>query len=199
MITFYSCILLIWFDQRFSCCYIRCSHSNFSENLRDIFEDCRDLFNSRVNSSNLVMIFRSIRSIDWDAFRWNLQNLLVWKFTSRNQRCLIVCTEWDDKEHTYWVFSCLFCQDLIHCRIASQNQINLSLEEMCWMMRCSDEWKIERVLDHVTQHHLIFICMRRLDFLQICNDPALINRFETGPYRQFVDPEMKSFFSSVTS
>jgi hypothetical protein len=61
------------------------------------------------------------------------------------------------------------------------------------------EWGTERIPDHVTQHHLIFICMGRLDFLQICNGPALINRFGTGPYRQFVDPEMEPFLSSVTS
>ncbi len=45
-----------------------------------------------------------------------------------------------------------------------------------------------------------YVCTRRLDFLQVCNGPALINRFETGPYRQFVGPEMEPFFfSSVTS
>ncbi len=130
MITFCNHTSLIWFDSRFSCCCIRCSHSKFSENLRDIFERCRDLFNSRANSNSLVEIFRLIRSVDWDAFRWNLQNLLVWKFTSRNQRCLVMYTDWDDKRHTYWVFSCLLCQDLSHCRLASQYQINLSLEAM---------------------------------------------------------------------
>jgi hypothetical protein len=97
VITFCSYISLIWFKQRFNCCYIRCSHSRFSESLWDIFADCRDQFNSRANSSNLIDFFRSIRSTDWDAFRWNLQNLFVWKFTDRNQRCLIVYTEWDDK------------------------------------------------------------------------------------------------------
>jgi hypothetical protein len=29
------------------------------------------------------------------------------------------------------------------------------------------EWGIERIPDHVTQHHLIFICMGRLDFLHM--------------------------------
>jgi hypothetical protein len=97
MITFCNCISLIWFDQLFSDCYIRCSDLVFSESLRSIFWDCRDLFNNRANSSNLVDFFRSIRSTDWNVFRWNLQNLIVWKFTDRNQRCLIMYTEWDDK------------------------------------------------------------------------------------------------------
>jgi hypothetical protein len=39
-----------------------------------------------------------------------------------------------------------------------------------------------------------YVCTRRLDFLQICNDSTLINRFEIDSYRQFVDLEMKSFF-----
>jgi hypothetical protein len=128
MITFCNYTSLIWFDQRFSYCCIRCSHSRFSESLRDIFEDCHDLFSNRANSSNLIMIFRSIRSVDRDASRWNLQNLLVLKFTDRNSRCSVTCTDWNDRRHTYWEFSCLLCQDLSHCRIASQNQINLSLE-----------------------------------------------------------------------
>jgi hypothetical protein len=39
-----------------------------------------------------------------------------------------------------------------------------------------------------------YVCTKRLDFLQICNDSILINRFEIDSYRQFVDLEMKSFF-----
>ncbi len=142
MITFCSCISLIWFDQRFNCCYIRCSHSKFSESLWDICEDCRDQFNNRANSSNLIMIFRSIRSADRDAFRWNLQNLFVLKFTDRNSRCSVACTDWNDKRHTYWEFFCLLCQDLNHCRIASQNQINLSLEERMKSLKFS--WSLSQ-------------------------------------------------------
>ncbi len=44
-----------------------------------------------------------------------------------------------------------------------------------------------------------YVCTGRLDFLQVCNGPALINRFGTGPYRQFVDLEMEPFCSSVAS
>jgi hypothetical protein len=44
-----------------------------------------------------------------------------------------------------------------------------------------------------------YVCTKRLDFLQVCNDSILINRFEIYSYRQFVDFEMKSFCSSVTS
>jgi hypothetical protein len=130
MITFCSYTSLIWFDQRFDCCYIRCSRSRFSKSLWDICEDCRDQFNNRANSSNLIMIFKSIRSVDWNAFRWNVQNLLVLKFTDRNSRCSVTCTDWDDRRHTYWEFSCLLCQDLNHCRTAFQNRVNLSLEAM---------------------------------------------------------------------
>jgi hypothetical protein len=75
----------------------------------------------------------------------------------------------------------------------------LKLREYVEWWDAAMKWKIERISDHVTQHHLIFICMKRLDFLQICNDSTLINRFEIDSYRQFVDLEMKSFFSSVTS
>jgi hypothetical protein len=41
------------------------------------------------------------------------------------------------------------------------------------------------------------MCMGRLDFPQVCDGPALINRFGTGPCRQFVGPEMEPFCSSV--
>ncbi len=130
MIIFCNCISFIWFDQRFNCCYIRCSYSRFSESLWSICEDCRDQFNNRANNNNLIMIFKSIHSIDRDAFRWNLQNLLVLKFTDRNSRCSVTCIDWNDKRHTYWRFSCLLYQDLSYCRIAFQNQINLSLKAM---------------------------------------------------------------------
>jgi hypothetical protein len=42
------------------------------------------------------------------------------------------------------------------------------------------KWKIERVSDHVTQHHLIFICTKRLDFLHMRRfdfDQSLWDRF----------------------
>ncbi len=42
------------------------------------------------------------------------------------------------------------------------------------------KWKIERISDHVIQHHLIFICMRRLDFLHLWRfdyDQSLWDRF----------------------
>jgi hypothetical protein len=56
----------------------------------------------------------------------------------------------------------------------------LKLREYVEWWDAAMKWRIERISDHVTQHHLIFICMRRLDFLHMRrsdSDQSLWDRF----------------------